>query len=396
MLVSFAHLAHYDAATLVSINALSLFIPAAGLLIVARSILQGLERMEYISLSTFLGSIVGVSTLWLLLEAKVGVAAAFIANGFSYLVAFAVLAFFIDRHVRLTKSSFRLDLNLCQRIIRVSLPFALQEFFKVALVRVNTIVLPMLVTLGTVGVFDAADRVQQASAMIIPMVILSITPTLSRIFITRREIAITLLEDALKLLLILVLPFAFGVTIAADRIIPLIYGAGYEAAVPVLRIVIWSMVFFIANVIFTQLLIASDNERPMMRRTGLTLAINIFLTLWLAPRYGALGIAWIAIWTQAINFGLNAQFVLRNVCRINLIKAAGKPFLCAALSGMVAFSLQEQGLIMSLSFGTLSYIASLWVFQVFSLEEWFGLWHLFRQLLKSNRLAQAPREPTKV
>ena len=382
VLVLLIHLLRYDAAVLSSVYVVILVLPLAGLRLIAQAALQGLERMEYLTVSALIGRVLGLSVLWVLLQAGVGVVAAFVGQGVFQLSAFLVLVWAILWQGRQhgTLRDLRPDLATCQTTLRASIPFAMQRILMKALLRVNTVILPMLVTMEAVGIFDAADRIRQTSAMIIPLVTMAILPTLSRTFVADRARSVALLEKALKLLLTVIFPFVFIVAIAADKIIPLLYGPGYEAAVPVLRIVIWSQVFFVADAVLNQIMMASDNERPMVRRTALSLSVSVVLTLVLAPRYGALGVAWAAVLTRTLNLGLDAQFVVRHVLRVNLAESVGKPFLCAALSGGVALVLHGQGLYTLLLLTASSYAVLLLIFRVFSHDEWLVLRHLSGRL----------------
>lgn len=382
LLVLFARMAGYNTAVLSSVYVVSLFLPLEGLRLIAQSVLQGLERMGYQTVSAFIGRVLALLVLWILLQSGVGVVAVFIAQGLFQLTAWLVLAWAILRQEGRFRAirDLRPNLDLCRTTLRASFPFAIQNFLTKALLRVNVVILPMLFTMEAVGMFDAADRIRQTSAMIIPLVTMAILPTLSRTFVADRAKSVALLEKALKLLLTVIFPFVFIVAIAADKIIPLLYGPGYEAAVPVLRIVIWSQVFFVADAVLNQIMMASDNERPMVRRTALSLGVSVLLTLMLAPRYGALGVAWAAVLTRTLNLGLDAQFVVRHVLRVNLAESVGKPFLCAALSGGVALVLHGQGLYTLLLFTTSSYAALLLIFRVFSRDEWLVLRHLSGRL----------------
>jgi O-antigen/teichoic acid export membrane protein len=382
VLVLLVQLLRYDVAALSSVYAVSLFLPMAGLYLIAQAVLQGLEKMEYLTVSAFVGRAVGLLVLWILLESGMGVVGAFIGRGVFQLTALFILAWAISRQRAWPEipREWRPDLGLCRATLKASYSFAIQSFLTEALTRVNTVILPMLVTMETVGMFGAADRIRQASAMVIPMVTMAILPTLSRTFVTDRGYSVALMEKALKLLLSLILPFVFVLTIMADEIIPLLYGPGYGAAVPVLQIVIWSQVFFVADLILNQIMMASDNERPMVRRTALSVAASILFTLLLAPRFGAAGVAWAVVLTRALNLGLDAQFVTGNVFRINLKETVGRPFLCAALSAIIAVVLRNQGLYLLLLFSIGSYVVFLLVFGVFShaellwLRQWAGRW----------------------
>lgn len=370
-LVVLVHVIGYDASTRTSAYVVALYLPVAGLYLVAQSVVQGLEEMEYLTISALVGRVLGLLVLWLLLRSGMGVAAAFIGRGLFQLVALLILVWAVARpgKQRVASRAVRFSLARSRALFRAALPFAGQDFLRMALERTTTVILPLVMTLAAVGMFDAADRVRQTSAMIIPIVTMAILPTLSRTFVQDRHKSATLLEKALKLLLIVILPFAFVVAIAADWIVPLLYGSGYEAAVPVLRIVVWSQVFFVADAVLNQIMMASNHERPMVRRTAITLAASVVLTLLLAPRYGALGAAWTVVLTRALNLGLDAQFVTKRIMRIDAVEAVGKPLVCAALAGAVAFALRGQGLYILLAGAAIVYAVLLFVVGAISRDE---------------------------
>jgi O-antigen/teichoic acid export membrane protein len=382
VLVVFVHVAGYDMAVLTPVYVVALYLPVAGLSFVSRAAVQGMEQMEYLIISAFIGSVLGLLALWVLLELGAGVEAAFVGRGLLLLTDLLILAWVMLRlagqHGIL--SDWRPRIDLWRPTLGASLPFAMQNFLNMALNRVNTIILPLLVTMAAVGIFDAADRVRQTSAMIIPVIMLAILPTLSRTFVADREKAVALLEKALKVLLVVIFPFVFLVAIAADEIIPLLYGRGYEAAIPVLRIVIWAQVFFVADAVLNQAMMASNNERPMMRRTALSLGASVILTLLLAPRYGVVGAAWAVVVTRALNLGLDAQFVARHITRVNVAETVGRPLLCAALSAVVAFALRGQALWLLVALSISSYAVFLLIFRAFSPDEFLLVRQLSTQL----------------
>ncbi len=163
-------------------------------------------------------------------------------------------------------------------------------------------------------------------------------PPLSPLIISDREKADALIETALIIVNVMILPFVFIVAIGADQIIPLLYGSGYEAAIPVLRVVVWAQIFFAADAVLNQILIASDNETPMVRFTAISLGVNLILLLLLASRYGAMAAAWIVVIALALNLILDAVFVAKHITPLKWSVTFGKPFLCAFVSGCLAFA----------------------------------------------------------
>jgi O-antigen/teichoic acid export membrane protein len=234
--------------------------------------------------------------------------------------------------------------------------------------------------MNTVGIFDAADRIRQTSVMIVPIVTLSILPALSRMVLVDRENATALVETALKLVQVMMLPFVFFIAISADQIIPLLYGAGYEAAIPVLRVVVWAQVFFAMEAVLSQLLIASNHEAVMVRFTAITLGFNIILLFVLVPYFSVIAAAWIILAVQALNLILDIQFISRRITSLRLIVTISKPLLCAAISGGLALIAHNYGLWIALAVYGSTYVILLWLFKVFTANELQLAHHLTLQL----------------
>lgn len=372
------HLFINDVEYATSAYIVAIYLPIAGLFGIAMAFVQGLEQMEAMTISAFIGRVVGLLVLWVLLQSGLKVAATFIGYGAYQLVALLALILIILRksdHAGVFRET-RLNLTQCWTTLRISFPFAIQSLLRSGLDQLSIIILPLLVTMEIIGMFDAADRIRQTSAMIIPIITLPILPALSRMILSNREQSISLMEKALKLLLVVILPFVFFVAISADQIIRLVYGPGYEAAIPVLRVVVWAQVFIVVDAVLNQALVARGNEKAMMRFTALSLGVNVILLLILAPRFGAIGTAWAVVVTCAFNLVLNAQFVIRHITQINFFRANSRTLLCAVISGFIAIFTHSLGLWVSLILFCSSYAVLLWILRVFTNSEL----HLAQQL----------------
>jgi O-antigen/teichoic acid export membrane protein len=365
------HLFVKDVEYATSAYIVAIYLPMAGLFGIAVAFVQGLELMESLTVSALLGRVIGLLVLWFLLKSGLGVAAAFIGHGLYQIVAFFILFWIIRRKTDQPGviQELKLDLAQCWTTLRISFPLAIQTLLRSGLDQLSVLILPLLVAMAIIGMFDAADRIRQISVMIVPIVTLSILPTLSRTIISDRENAIALMETALKLLQMVILPFVVFVAIAADQIIRLMYGSGYEGSIPVLRIVVWAQIFFVVDAVLNQSLLASNNEKAMVRFTALSMGVNIILLLALAPHFGAVGAAWAMILTYALNLGLDLQFVVRHISALNFFGTISKILPCTIISGCIALLAHGFGIWVSFVLFAGSYAILLWVLKVFTVNE---------------------------
>lgn len=386
-LVTYVHLASPRADAELAVYVVAAGLPFAGLNFVAQAVLQGVERMQYQTMATFVGRVLGLLLLWTLLEFGADVWAAFLGHAVFHFVSLLILGRTILQYAdqNNVQRLWRPNVAQCVSTISAAIPFALQRFLTDGLQRLNIIILPLLVTLAAVGQFNAATQITQATSTIIPIMMLTLLPVFARSYSKDREKSAAMAHKVLKVLLVLIFPFTFVITVAADKIILLLFGPGYEAAALVLQIVIWSQVFLAADSVMKQKMIASDNERRMVWHSTMGLIANIALTITLGMTWGLLGVAAAVVIASAFLLTLNARFVGRHIGKINLLQAVGKPFVCALLTGVVAFALVDQGLLIMLPVTAVAYLVFLLLLKTFSAEETLLIKQLFQRLLARSR-----------
>jgi O-antigen/teichoic acid export membrane protein len=230
-------------------------------------------------------------------------------------------------------------------------------------------VLPLLISMQFVGFFDAADRIRQTIATMIPIVMLAVMPAFSRTFREDRAQGAVLASYAMKFLLIAVLPMTFLVAAVAPGFVRLLYGGGYAPSVPVLQIVIWAQVFLSVDTILKQVIIASDNEISMLRRSAVGVLVQILLTIVLVTYFGITGVAMAIVGASAFILALDAHFVVRHVVNLDFADAIVKPLLCAAAAGAVALALDRHHLLLVAAAAGFTYLASLFLLRTFSADE---------------------------
>lgn len=371
---------------LLAVDVVALSLPFGALSMVAQAVLQGLERMKSLAVATFLGRVAALATLIVMLEFGAGVHAAFVGRLVFHLLTLAILAVVIVGYQRFfaATTDWRLTPRYLLGTTVAAFPFAGQRILAEVTIRGSVLVLPLLLSMTAVGLFDAADRIRQTIASIIPIVMLAIMPAFSRAFRDNRAQAAELAAYSMKFLLILIFPLAFLVAAAAPGIIGLLYGSEYRPSAAVLQIVIWSQVFMAADMVLKQAMIASDNEKAMLWRAGASVALQIALTVILAKYFGIQGVAAAIVAAGMLMFALDAHFVSRHVVQLNLVASLAGPLLCAAIAGAVALALADYNLLIVAALAGSTYLASLFLFRTFSADELMLLRSLPGHLLKKR------------
>lgn len=356
--------------------ALALFVsaiglPAAGLNLIAQSVLQGVEKMEYQPVAALVGRLAGLLVLTILLHYGAGVWSAFLGRMVFQCTSLGILSTAILHYVRRKGISISWipQIDICRKIYAEAIPFGLQAIVNEGLVRLHIVILPLLIAFESVGYFNAANQITQTLTTFLPVLMLTVLPLFSRTFDNNNGAEKSALsEHTLKFILVLVFPFVIVVSLLAQEVLAILFGVNFKAAAPVLQILILSQIFIASDSVMTQNMIASDNERPMLVRSAIGGLVSIALTFVLGKYYGVIGVAVAVVLARSFLFTLNAQYVSRHICNIKIVKALIKPLICISIPTIPVFILfKGKALAVIAIIGI--YILLLPVFKLITLDE---------------------------
>jgi O-antigen/teichoic acid export membrane protein len=178
-----------------------------------------------------------------------------------------------------------------------ALPLWLATLFSLLYFKGDVVILKAFSTDAEVGAYSAAYKVFEG-LMIVPSVVLAAAfPPLARAKDDpdrqRRW------EAALSVLLLVLGALCAGVVyFGSARIVALVYRAGFERAVPSLRVLAGALPILFLNYGLTHFLIARDLERRNLLFTALMLVVNVSANLMLIPRLAGPGAAWATLVTE--------------------------------------------------------------------------------------------------
>ncbi|MBL8132455.1 MAG: flippase [Anaerolineae bacterium] len=256
--------------------------------LLARAIFHAFQRMEYefvVELARA-GVNVGVSLLgihwgWSLTAlVLVSLAASLIK---------LILSVLLMRR-RLIHQSAHVDLAVCRRILLTSLPFFLLMAANVAHGQIHILALSVLDTQSAVGIFSAA---MFPITMLFALPLLfsdAVFPLFSREAHHASQHLTRAYVSAYKLMILMGLPLGAGVMLVSRQMIDLLYGSGYELAIPVLCLLAVQLMTMVGYV-NGALLNALHRQSLFMRLRLLLLAFSLLLCALLIPAFGVLGAA---------------------------------------------------------------------------------------------------------
>lgn len=102
-----------------------------------------------------------------------------------------------------------------------------------------------------------------------------------------------------------------GVEVMAPVMINVLGGSDFMGSIPVLRLLIWAVLFSYMNHLFGFSLISKNGQREMVYLGISVLIVNFFSNLWAIPRFGMMGAAAVTVLSEASAMILMGTFLWR-------------------------------------------------------------------------------------
>jgi O-antigen/teichoic acid export membrane protein len=333
----------------------------------SESVFIAFEKVQYIVYLAMLENIgkVGVG-LWLLHRGfgVVALIASFAA--FRFLTLILNLALF---HSRIARLRWNCDGTVARELLR-NVPVFGGIFIVASLYwRADVFLLSKLTTLTAVGYYTAAYRLFAISQVVPKSFNTSVYPVFSQLFHHAPDSFRKANSLSIRYILVALLPVAAGVHGLADPLVRLLFGKDFGPAVPVLRVVIWTLVPYGIVRVLASGLFASNRQIIDLKVNVMGLVTNLILNVALIPRFGALGCAWATLLSINCFLAYQCYFLRREI--VSVIRQAEilRPGLAAvALLGWLWLT-PSFGLALRIAGGAAIYIVLLVMLQVVRLKE---------------------------
>lgn len=176
-------------------------------------------------------------------------------------------------------------------LLKKSYPFWLIGLFTLIYYRTDMVMLSLMRGDYETGIYRAAYTLIEVS-MFVPSVVVNTTmPSIARLWEKDKKTVEILFKKSLRVLAGLGVLALFGYYIFARFGILIVFGEGFLASVPVLRILAFAMPFMFLNSLFGSFLNATGRELMFTKITGFTALLNVVLNYFMILRYGAEGAA---------------------------------------------------------------------------------------------------------
>ncbi len=237
---------------------------------------------------------------------------------------------------KFTKPSFGVDAQLCRRLFISALPFAALLLLNSISGRISTVILSFNRSETEVGWFSGAGMPIGYLYLLPNMFLQAIFPVFSRFHGSSRKSLQFGYYYSFKYLLFLGVALCIGTLVTANQAISLILGPGFEKSVVSLRILSIPL-FWMFGYANGSLLNATGGQKLFAALSGIETSINLFLALYLIPKYGYIG-ASVAVVAPGILFFFPLTAICHRRLDIKLPYAlVGKTLISALCLGAAAF-----------------------------------------------------------
>ncbi len=260
------------------------------------------------------------------------------------------------------------DFRQWGKVLRVSLPMAMEGAFGVVLFNFDMVMLGFWRPASEVGEYSAAYKFINFASAFVFLYGTNLLPVLSRCRgnpVELRKVA----GKSLRFTLLLALPLAVGGMVVGQDLVNVIYGDRFSAAAKALQILIWVIPLVGCRVVFRNTLLSHGLQTQLLWSTFVAAAINSGLNLMLIPRYSYVGSAAAMVIAEGILLFLVSRQVAHRVMPLPLAPYFWRPGLACIVMVLLLGWCQAWTLMARLTVACLVYLVTAWLARAFTISE---------------------------
>lgn len=171
-------------------------------------------------------------------------------------------------------------------------PIAISIIFNVVYLKGDTLLLTLYRSQTEVGWYGATYRVIDILTQLAMMIMGVMLPLLAASWAKHdeREFA-ERYQQSFNILMVVGIPITIGASLLAPRLLPLVFGAEFAPAAPMLSLLAWAVLGVFVGAVFGHAAVAINRQKSTMWIYISNALITLAGYLWTIPRYGWLGAA---------------------------------------------------------------------------------------------------------
>lgn len=245
------------------------------------------ERMELETFITVTCRSIALILLLAVAHFDLGFLAVFIA--FATLNGLALTAALLIVRAKFLKPRLVWRGHLLWFWLKEALPMAISFMCMESFLRVDILILRAYRDPVEIAYFDVAYKIIYRVLLVASVLAIGLSPAMFRLGQSERDRFRGLVEQALKILLILVIPITLVAHLVGPHLMVPFFGAKFRPAELSMAILSWCLFFSFFEPFLTGVLISIKKTWLVPITNGSVLAVNLLLDVLLIPSYGYLG-----------------------------------------------------------------------------------------------------------
>lgn len=187
--------------------------------------------------------------------------------------------------------SWGASIKTARSLLKDGWPLMLSGMVIMVYLRIDQVMLGQMAGNEAVGIYSVAVRLAEVWYFIPSLIYWSLFPSIVEARQQSEELFYQRLQKFYNLMALCAYAIALPVALAAQWLVPLLFGEEYRGGGVILAVLIWSNIFTTLEMARGAFLTAMNWTRVYLATVVLGCLLNIGLNLWLIPLYGGLGAA---------------------------------------------------------------------------------------------------------
>lgn len=229
--------------------------------------------------------------------------------------------------------------SLVKPIVRASWPFAIMGVFGIFMTNIDSVMLGFWNTPATLGLYAAAQKPIGLMYILPAFITVSLFPLFSKLVANAANHTKKVVQKSYKVSMSLAIPIVVGGIILAGPLINVTFGQEYSPATLTFQILLITLIVAFPGAIFSDVLIANDSQKKILRSSIFGAITNVGLNILLIPKYGIAGSAISTLIAQIVLNGI-LYIETHKLYKINLFKGLGKIIFASIIVALISYILK--------------------------------------------------------
>ena len=295
---------------------------------------QGLEEFKKTVTRNMIVKIISIICIFIFVKSPKDLTKYFIIYVMSILLGNLTLWFYLPRYIKKCKIKEMKIIRHFKPTLGLFLPQIATQIYTVL---DKTMIGTIVVNKSEVGYYEQAQKIIKMFLTIITSFGTVMVPRMANTYINGNEDMIKgYMKKSFNFVWVISIPMVLGIISVANKFVPLFYGSGYEK-VSVLMCIISPIIIIIglSNVIGTQYLIPTKQQKEYTISVISGAGINFILNLILINLYGAVGASIATVIAELTVTGCQMFFIRKKICIKEIFILARK----YCIIGLIMFGL---------------------------------------------------------